>query len=192
MTTRKSFRLLGEPLALDLVNTCVLERGVPLDLLDGTAALSAWLRAEAQRVDWPGGVAHADLDAVCLLRDTIDVLLRARLAHRVASAASLQRFNRALAVPTADTRLEWTRGGPRRARSRTGTARERLLRTLALDALEVLTGAEAPLLRECAHPGCQLLFLARNPRRRWCSGATCGNRARVSRHYAQNAGRPGS
>jgi predicted RNA-binding Zn ribbon-like protein len=28
-----------------------------------------------------------------------------------------------------------------------------------------------------------LQFLARDPRRRWCSAAVCGNRARVSRHY---------
>lgn len=36
-----------------------------------------------------------------------------------------------------------------------------------------------------AHPGCIQPFVVRNLQRRWCSSATCGNRARISRHYRQ-------
>jgi len=32
-----------------------------------------------------------------------------------------------------------------------------------------------------------LVFVAENPRRRWCSAAVCGNRVRVARHYARRA-----
>ncbi|MFD0515426.1 CGNR zinc finger domain-containing protein [Streptomyces aureus] len=31
-----------------------------------------------------------------------------------------------------------------------------------------------------------LLFLPAHPRRRWCSAARCGNRARVARYYQRH------
>ncbi|HEY9111702.1 MAG TPA: CGNR zinc finger domain-containing protein, partial [Rhodanobacteraceae bacterium] len=74
--------------------------------------------------------------------------------------------------------------GPRKSLPAASAQRDTLIRALALDALEILTGPQAGLLRKCAHPACRLLFVARNRRRRWCSGAICGNRARVARHDA--------
>ncbi|WP_425336144.1 CGNR zinc finger domain-containing protein [Sinorhizobium numidicum] len=32
-------------------------------------------------------------------------------------------------------------------------------------------------------------FVARNPRRRWCSGRRCANRVRVSRYYQRSKAR---
>ncbi|HEU0276401.1 MAG TPA: ABATE domain-containing protein [Rhodanobacteraceae bacterium] len=186
MTATITFPLLGEPLALDLVNTRILERGEPADLLDRPAALNAWLRTQRHRLDWRGAVTHSDLAAVRALRDTIEALVRARLEQASTPPSALQDFNRALAIPATGARLEWTRSGPQKTAPPAGASRDRLLRTLALDALELLTGTAAGALRECAHPDCRLLFVARNARRRWCSGATCGNRARVSRHYARS------
>lgn len=184
MTSQPSFPLLGEPLALDLVNTHILWRGSHVDLLDRPAALTAWLRAERGCIAWRGRAGAEDLAAVATLRDAMDALLRAQLGHAAVAKTTLRRFNRALAAPPARARLEWTPDGPRKALPAAGTQRDTLLRTLALDALEILTGPDAGLLRQCAHPDCRLLFIARNPRRRWCSGATCGNRARVARFDA--------
>jgi predicted RNA-binding Zn ribbon-like protein len=84
-----------------------------------------------------------------------------------------------------EARLVWTAAGPQLAPP-TMTASSRraaLLRTLAADAEAVLPGPSAGLRRECAHPDCVLQFIARNPRRRWCTASGCGNRARVARHY---------
>jgi len=184
MTTQYRFPFLGEPLALDLVNTHMLQRGSHIDLLDRPAALAAWLRAERKRIAWRGPVDAADLAAVRALRDSTDALLRARLERASVRRAVVQRFNRALAAPSARTRLEWTAAGPRKSLPAASAQRDTLIRALALDALEILTGPEAGLLRKCAHPACRLLFVARNRRRRWCSGELCGNRARVARHDA--------
>ncbi|MER6410770.1 CGNR zinc finger domain-containing protein [Streptomyces humidus] len=43
-------------------------------------------------------------------------------------------------------------------------------------------------IRGCAHEACALHFLdtSRNGGRRWCSMATCGNRAKASRHHARS------
>lgn len=186
------FPLLGEPLALDLTNTMVNRDGQQVDLLATPAALTAWLRAEGARVTWRGRAGVAELAAVRALRDVIDRLLDALETHTVPDRAAVVTVNRALSRSAAGTRLQWTRGGPRAVPLADDDQQFALLRVLAADAVRLLTGAQAEQVRRCAHPDCRLRFLARNPRRRWCCGATCGNRARVARHYAmrQRSRRP--
>lgn len=54
---------------------------------------------------------------------------------------------------------------------------------IACDAIDVLTGPDRALLRECAGPTCEGIYIdhSRGFRRRWCSGKTCGNKVRVER-----------
>ncbi|MFK4086850.1 CGNR zinc finger domain-containing protein [Kribbella sp. NPDC020789] len=59
----------------------------------------------------------------------------------------------------------------------------RPLDQLALLAADLLTGPEHAHVRTC--PGCGWLFLDARGRRRWCSMATCGNRAKVRAHAAR-------
>jgi predicted RNA-binding Zn ribbon-like protein len=177
------FVLLGEPLVLDLVNTRVCRGGEIVDLLDTSQALAAWLRAERPRLAWAGKVTPADLRAVRALRATIDDLLRALRGHARPAPAVVAAINRALSRRHPAPRLTWPGTGPRLTTPPSGTQCDRLLQMLAADAVQLLTGRHAARIRECAHPGCRLQFLALNPRRRWCSGTLCGNRARVARHY---------
>lgn len=63
------------------------------------------------------------------------------------------------------------------------------LALIALDAVETL-GGEHPI-RTCADPQCQALFVdtSRPRSRRWCSMATCGNRAKkANRRSSENRG----
>ena len=80
------------------------------------------------------------------------------------------------------TRLE--RPGDHRHQTQ-GRERQRLLllAQLAEAAATLLASPAIGLVRRCEEPGCRLLFLCAHPRRRWCSPATCGNRARVARYY---------
>ena len=183
MTFHSDFVLLGEPLALDLVNTRVCRSGEIVDLLDTTQALGAWLRAERPRLAWTGKATAADLRAVRALRATLDDLLRALRERAQPVPAAVAAINRAFSRRHPSRQLTWAASGPRMAISPSGTQCDRLLQLLAADAVQLLTGRSAARIRECAHPGCRLQFLAINPRRRWCSGALCGNRARVARHY---------
>ncbi|MFF0345919.1 CGNR zinc finger domain-containing protein [Kribbella sp. NPDC004875] len=57
------------------------------------------------------------------------------------------------------------------------------LYNLALLASELLTGESREYVRSC--PSCGWLFLDPRGRRRWCSMATCGNRAKVRAHAAR-------
>lgn len=177
------FPLLGEPLALDLVNTRIRRGGADVDLLDSPAALSAWLRAEHERVAWTGAIDAAGLANVRALRDAIDRLLRARRDHVRPARADVDRVNRTLAPGRALPQLGWGTRGPVLKPLPAPAQRRRLLHLLASDAVTLLTGPCADRVRECAHPDCRLQFVAHNPRRHWCSGRLCGNRARVAKHY---------
>ena len=186
MAATPHFPLLGEPVSLDLVNTRVRHGGADVDLLDTPSALAAWLAAESGRLSWSGVVTAADLRAVRTLRDAIAALLRARCVRARPPSGAMKVVNTALSASVPATRLAWTAKGPRAERGSAGSRRDTLLRALALDALNILTGPDATLVRTCEHPDCVLRFLARNPRRRWCSASVCGNRARVARHYLRH------
>jgi len=56
---------------------------------------------------------------------------------------------------------------------------------LALLAGELLTGPSRAHVRVCPGELCGWLFLDPRGRRRWCSMATCGNRAKVRAHAAR-------
>ncbi|WBQ06615.1 CGNR zinc finger domain-containing protein [Kribbella sp. CA-293567] len=56
---------------------------------------------------------------------------------------------------------------------------------LALLAAELLTGTSRDHIRLCPGDNCGWLFLDPRGRRRWCSMATCGNRAKVRAHAAR-------
>jgi predicted RNA-binding Zn ribbon-like protein len=61
-------------------------------------------------------------------------------------------------------------------------------RRLALATAALLAGEERRRIGLCGR--CSWLFLDPSPsrRRRWCSMATCGNRAKAARHHARAAG----
>jgi predicted RNA-binding Zn ribbon-like protein len=180
------FPLLGEPVSLDLVNTRIRTGAAATDLLDQPRALSAWLAAESGRVQWSGSVDATDLLAVRALRDAIAELLTARRNHTRPSPDALRALNTVLLASATATGLTWTDHGPLATTCPARLQRDALLYAIAMDAVAVLTSPDAELLRTCAHPDCTLQFLARNPRRRWCSATTCGNRARVARHYVRH------
>jgi predicted RNA-binding Zn ribbon-like protein len=53
-------------------------------------------------------------------------------------------------------------------------------------AAELLASPAIRQVRRCEGHDCRMLFLPANPRRRWCSPAVCGNRARVARYYQRH------
>jgi predicted RNA-binding Zn ribbon-like protein len=162
---------LGEPLALDLLNTRWIEHG-PQDLLTEVAGLRTWL-ATAGLTD------RATADEA-----TLHAVLAARTAiYDVVVHASPTGLNDVLA-----------HGRIRRALTETGPAdladvpeQAWLPAWLAADNLLELLRAAPDRIRQCAHPECVLFFYdtSKNGTRRWHSMATCGNRTKAARHYAR-------
>src|SRR5690625_1818554 len=60
-----------------------------------------------------------------------------------------------------------------------------LLAFLAASTIAVVTGPDRERLRACPAPRCVRYFLQDHPRQTWCK-SSCGNRARVARHYQRH------
>jgi predicted RNA-binding Zn ribbon-like protein len=164
----------GRP-SLDLAGTRKWRRREsPEEQLTDPALLSAWA-CQAGLVDEPFPVGDRELAQAIELREAIYRIVTGRMASRPvrdADAASLNLLARGHPIAP-----ELTTGGEVRRRA---TAPE-LLTSVALDALDLLGGADLARLRECADADCTRVYLdmSRSRNRRWCGMAECGNRAKV-------------
>ena len=70
----------------------------------------------------------------------------------------------------------------------------KVLGPIVRSAIELLTSSDVRRVRVCAGDGCGWLFLdsSRTRRRRWCSMAICGNRAKAKRSRDRSRARPGT
>src|SRR5438309_835239 len=108
MESSIAFPLLGEPLAIDLVNTVVGARDGPHDLLASPGGLDGWLKAEAHRL--PAGaasIAGLSRDAVVQLREALRALFRAALNGAAPEPAALAVVNAASAAAAPHPELVW-------------------------------------------------------------------------------------
>ncbi|MFJ6797825.1 CGNR zinc finger domain-containing protein [Streptomyces sp. NPDC091268] len=183
----RCFPLLGEPLALDLVNTLPAEG----DLIADPAGLRAWLAAQAGRLG-PGAeagaeVGAAEVAAVRAVREAARAAIEAVRSGERPPAGAVRELNGAMRAAPVHRELAWTDAeGLTAVPRRTGPAGRWLAAELADAVAELLTDPRVAQVRRCEGPGCVLLFLPANPRRRWCAAGVCGNRARVARHYARH------
>ncbi|WP_369183559.1 CGNR zinc finger domain-containing protein [Streptomyces sp. Y1] len=175
--------LIGEPLALDLLNT--RWAGLPVnDLLDGVEGYGIWISSAGL-----GGRCTADeagLAAIRQAREAIDRAAQdAREQGELGSAArdgldavlAHGRIRRSAGPGGAEERIEVD--GP-----------QWLAPWLAADDFLALLGQGANRVKQCAHEACILHFFdaSQNGRRRWCRMAVCGNRAKAARHYVKARG----
>ncbi|MFE9425055.1 CGNR zinc finger domain-containing protein [Kitasatospora sp. NPDC006697] len=170
----------GEPLSLDLLNTRWNGAEGPCDLLDSLDGLGQWLALNgfADRVP-------ADRAAQEAL-----VATRAALAELVGgkggedAEAGRAALNAVLAHGALHRTL--TADGPVE-QVQVDDPAWLAAWSAAADYLRLL--GEAPdRIRICAHPDCVLHFYdtSKNGTRRWHAMASCGNRAKASRHYARS------
>ncbi|RKS09676.1 putative RNA-binding Zn ribbon-like protein [Nocardiopsis sp. Huas11] len=178
--------LVGEPVAMDLLNTRWVGGGVEHDLLDSMEGLRQWLAETGLDARFEAG--PAALDRLLRVRGTLGSLI-ADPGEAVARAE----LNDVLVRGCVRRRLlEGAEGGP-------GTAGFDVefddpawgpAWTAADGYLDLLRAPER--IRRCANPACVLVFFdtSKNGTRRWCSMAGCGNRAKAARHQARGrAGR---
>ncbi|MEW2290983.1 ABATE domain-containing protein [Streptomyces sp. NPDC047841] len=162
-------------LTLDFVGTLQERRAtVPIERIGAPGLLDSWF-VESGLLDERPVSDHADLRAALELREAIYLLVRARLDGDALPAGAVTAVNRrAAGVPVA---LWLGPGGT----SRRGTAAQALA-DLAREAVEIVAGRDAALLRECGRPECTQVYLdrSRGRRREWCAMWTCGNRVKAA------------
>jgi predicted RNA-binding Zn ribbon-like protein len=202
--------LLGEPLAVEFMNTIWADRSGVHDALASDAEVLAWLRAVAPglaprsaTVDhWlqdarPAVLGNAG-DRLRRLRDALRRIAADRTTDpRPAAASAIEDVAEAVrvlndtaaAAPRWST-LESTASGFVRESRSDASPPAAIAALVAEDAVDLYTGRLRDDLRACLAPGCVLYFVKQHPRREWCSTA-CGNRARAARHYQRHRGAGG-
>ncbi len=152
--------LIGEPLAVDLLNTAWVDVGVRHDLLDMAGGVEAW------------GHASADVEALRVARDAI----RAALGGDAAPVNAVLEHGRLALRLGGDGRVERV--------VEIDDERWRLPWLAAQNLLEL----DRERIRACAGHDCVLHFYdtSRAGKRMWCSMAGCGNRAKARRHYERS------
>jgi len=159
--------------------------GVPrqsIEHLSSPRALAAWARqAGLGTGPRPSPI---ELRQVQAFREAVHRLLRAALEKNPPQPRDLARLNRALAQGEARAGVVWHRGAFAPLPPRPARLADLVRSRVAADARALLLDPSA--LRACADPECGWLFLDRSQarRRRWCSMAECGNRAKARRFRA--------
>jgi predicted RNA-binding Zn ribbon-like protein len=196
--------LVGGLLAVDFANARGLDENV--DVLEGGwGRLIAFLEA-AGTISRARGEALRELPFVApeesseLLRLAIELksalrqILSARLAGDPLESDWIAQVNAVLACTEGYERLEAIAiqgNGSADWRLRLAARSdglEWLLAAIARSAAELVAEGPAAPVRKCANPNCRLFFYdaSRTGRRRWCSMATCGNRAKVAAHFRRH------
>jgi predicted RNA-binding Zn ribbon-like protein len=192
------FEFTGNHLCLDFTNTVDDRFSNPKELLNSYNDLLVWSRGaqlltEDEASQLREKAEHHRKEAEAVRQRAIN--LREALYHiflAVAQGSSPEKYDlsilntefseamsQACIVSAKDSfTLDWT-GKDK--------ALDRMLWTIARSAADLLTSKGLDDVRVCAAEDCNWLFLdtSKNHSRRWCDMKSCGNRAKVRKHYTQ-------
>ena len=185
-----TFLFIGDVLALDLVNTEVVVRRKPRDLLATPEDVGQWWRA-AQRsypdmdVVQASGVVRFDLAALLALKELRTALrgMFGALADGTTPAsADIDVVNSVLR--TGAHALMLPSSGAVQAVYQAQPGADSMLFAIALSALRLVRDGERQRLHRCSNERCVLLFYdtTKSATRRWCS-LGCMDRARSAKRY---------
>lgn len=173
-------------LALDLVNTEEIRRGIRRDFISSAEEFSLWLTTE----ELAGAVSHVqlpfevevwssdDLERVHEVRSEVRELL-----ERVAEGGQLDSgMIRRLESYTEQAPYTLRLHEGRVLQVPVGKPVERLCSLVAGEILELIGQGKIEYLRRCANPNCLFMFVDESGRRKWCSMKRCGNRMKVMKH----------
>lgn len=153
-----------------------------LQFLAAPEDLVGWAREvlAVEAVDPPTAQERKDAES---LRTAVTRLAMNLVDGRPASIGDIARLNRLAAAPDLPPQIGpgGTRGWP------SPVALGQVVATVARDAVDLLTSADAARIKACAADDCDLVFLdsSQPGQRRWCAMARCGNRAKVRAYRAR-------
>lgn len=146
--------------------------------------LNAWY-VESGIVDAVSPGQEADVEQAMTVREAIYQLVTARRLGEECDGAALTVVNNAARKPPAVPQLtpsgRWTQATPDEA-----------LSMVARHAIELLSGADVPLLKECSNPECTRTYIdrSRGMRRQWCGMESCGNKIKAATYRARKKTAP--
>jgi len=196
----KKFLFVGNHPCLDLINTQLIVKGEPKDLLESVDDLYAWLRqarlltasqAEFAEVHLHNEEAASSLESAKALRATLRIVAERVAAHKAVPASAIDVMNQFLTQRPGYTELVRTKEGFKRRFHSLATQQVELLAPLLESSSDLLSSDRLYLIKKCANAACVLYFLdtTKNHTRNWCSMQMCGNRMKVAAHYRRSRGK---
>jgi predicted RNA-binding Zn ribbon-like protein len=166
---------------LDLCSTLLWRHRDPVEQLQSPEDMARWRLAAG--LGTSTSLTEHDVLETRSLREAIYRLMTARITSQRLPPGDIAIVNAAAGRPCRAPRLgpagqlDWAPAEPLSA----------ALSAIARDAIDLISGANADRIRECAAPDCAFLFLdtSRPGTRRWCAMNRCGNREHVRRHRSR-------
>ncbi|WAZ26861.1 ABATE domain-containing protein [Streptomyces cinnabarinus] len=168
----------GHP-ALDFAATLRARRSTRFEMFVTPERLNAWY-LESGLVDTITPGDEIDLRAATTLREAIYRLVTDRRLGEEFDAAALDTVNTAARKTPVTPQL--TKAG-----RHTEATPEQALATVARQAVELLSGPDVPLMKECSNPECTRVYIdrSRGMRREWCGMESCGNKIKAAAYRAR-------
>jgi predicted RNA-binding Zn ribbon-like protein len=183
--------------ALDFLNTKELVSGSLTDHLETPEQAFDWLAArdlvhpellerERRRAAEDPETGQRALARVRRVRDALREVADAVVQHRKAGPSALAEVNRAIRAREV-IELEQSDDGVRVGHRHIGDPVDDALARLAEPIVLEISSGRPDRFRICDNETCRWVFYDASPtgRRRWCSMASCGNRAKARRHRAR-------
>ena len=192
------FRIVGNLLCMDLVNTEPTLDGNRIDALPQFSDVIAWLRAvgvlskrEAQRIEarWAGTAEGDAMFAASIeLRAGLRTMAERIVARKPVSDITVTAINRILASRLSHRQLLREGHAFRTKLVPQSEDPIHLLVPVAESAAELLEHGRPKLIRRCENPACVLYFYdtTKNRSRRWCSMEVCGSRFKSAAYYRRS------
>lgn len=180
--------MLGDHLALDLLNTEARDGGAAVEFWNSGDDVLRWL-ARYQIV--PAAQAGpVDPGALLAQARALRALAHGLIAQRSTGTEALDvgGLNAYLNAYISAPQLAYdSDGAPVLTRTARGEAIASLLGPVAEAVAQLLVEGDFDLVRQCEHPDCVLWFYDRTKahKRRWCSMALCGNRYKAAQFRAR-------
>jgi predicted RNA-binding Zn ribbon-like protein len=121
------------------------------------------------------------------LREALHAIFTAVMNKQTAPQLAMERLNGNLHEAALHSRLVQVQGRLEWRFDAMTSSFNAMLWPIAHAAADLLASSDMAMVRACAAPTCQWLFLdtSKNHHRRWCSMKQCGNRAKVRKFYAR-------
>ncbi|MFD5403552.1 CGNR zinc finger domain-containing protein [Streptomyces griseorubiginosus] len=173
----------GHP-ALDFAATLRARRSARFEMFVSPERLNAWyLGAGLVDAITPGR--EEDVRAAITVREAVYRLVTDRRLG--------EGFDReALAVLNAAARETPTTPQLTLSGRHTDATPAQALASVARQAVELLSGPDVPLMKECGNPECTRVYIdrSRGMRRQWCGMESCGNRIKAAAYRARKKDAP--
>lgn len=187
------FYTVGNNLSLDFVNTKIAENGQPKDLLESFNDLAAWAISAkiVERTEAEALLERWSKKGASVLREAIDFRLT---LHNLFTGLVEGRGKTREGVAAINNFLRRQKGYSELVANEAGFEKRfradlddplQILAPVAEAAADLLCFGDLILVRKCENTECVLFFYdtTRNHKRRWCSMAACGNRAKAAAFY---------